>query len=452
MGRLFWKCFLVLLLFIALTVGCIVGATSLWRWAMPEQRSFEAEKLALVQQGVATALAGNDTRTARRMLQGWPQSSELPSPYVVDDSGRELLGRALPAAELAAARQHAAASAPFSQLVRSADGRHAYLLFVRGSDLLQMQQHAHIKPPPALLPITTAIMISLLCSALLAWRAARPIRRLSWAFRQLAAGRLDTRVGGSMGGGKDEIADLAQEFDGMAQQLETLVATQRRLLHDVSHELRSPLARLQAAIGLARQRPDPARLDTMLGRIEREITRVDTLVGELLTLARLESGASQLPREQVDLIELLSAIADDARFEARAAGRDVSFSGNGEFVATVAAELLYRAFENVIRNAVKYTAEGSCVEISASCAADALHITVADRGPGVPPHALQDMFQPFLRVGENGQDNSGFGLGLAIARGAVETHGGSISAAARQGGGLLISMHIPAQGPRSDYR
>ncbi|SCK21615.1 ATP-binding protein [Vogesella sp. LIG4] len=444
MGRLFWKCFLILLLFITVTVGCIIGATSLWRWAVPEQRSFEAEKLALVQQGVATALAYDDTRSARRMLQGWPQSSELPSPYVVDDNDRDLLGRPLAATELASARRHAAASAPFSQLIRSENG-HRYLLFVRGSDLQQMQQNAHIKPPPPLLPITTAILISLLCSALLAWRAAKPIRQLRWAFRQLANGRLETRIRGSLGRRRDEISELAGEFDGMAQQLQQLVGAQRRLLHDVSHELRSPLARLQAAIGLARQRPDPARLDSTLERIEREVVRVDTLVGELLTLARLEAGSGSVARERVDLVELLAAIADDAQFEAQAHGRDVRFAADGEFVAEVGAELLYRAFENVIRNAVKYTADGSSVDILAHSSGDQLHITVADRGPGVPEDALQDMFEPFLRVGEDGQGRSGFGLGLAIARRAIESHGGHISAHPRDGGGLEVRISLPAQ-------
>ncbi|MEQ6290054.1 ATP-binding protein [Vogesella sp. GCM10023246] len=445
MGRLFWKCFLILLLFIAVTVGSIIGATSLWRWAMPQaERSFEAEKLELVFNGIATALANHETRTARQLLQGWPHSSELPSPYVLDASGRELLGRTLPAADIASARQRAARQQPFSRDIASTDGSR-YLLFVRGDDLARMLRFAHIKPPPALLPISTAILISLLCSALLAWRAAKPIRQLSWAFQKLAAGRLDTRIGRRLGRGRDEIGDLASEFDGMAQQLQQLVGAQRRLLHDVSHELRSPLARLQAAIGLARQRPDPARLDNTLERIEREVVRVDTLVGELLTLARLEAGSGTVARERVDLVELLAAIADDAQFEAQALGRDVSFSSDGEFVAEVGAELLYRAFENVIRNAVKYTAAGTRVDILAHSSADALQISVADRGPGVPQHALQDMFEPFLRVGEDGQDSSGFGLGLAIARRAVESHGGSITALPRDGGGLEVRIMLPRQ-------
>lgn len=441
MGRLFWKCFLVLLLFISLTVGCIVGATSLWRWAMPEQHSFETEKLQLVLSGIGTALAGDDTATARRLLQGWPQADGLPAPYVVDAAGHELLDRSISASELAAARQRAASEQPFSRRITASNGSH-YLLFVRSDELARLQQNAHIKPPPPLLPITTAIVISLLCSALLAWRAAKPIRQLSWAFRQLAAGRLDTRLGQRLGGGRDEIGDLAGEFDGMAQQLQQLVGAQRRLLHDVSHELRSPLARLQAAIGLARQRPDPARLDSTLERIEREVVRVDSLVGELLTLARLEAGSAQLPRERVDLVELLAAIADDAQFEAQAQGRDVQLHSDGEFVAEVGAELLYRAFENVIRNAVKYTAPGSCVEIQARSHAGGLDICVADRGPGVPEHALQDMFEPFQRIGDSG--HSGFGLGLAIARRAIESHGGSISAHARDGGGLEVRIHLPA--------
>ncbi|WP_174873976.1 HAMP domain-containing sensor histidine kinase [Vogesella oryzae] len=445
MGRLFWKCFLILLLFIAVTVGSIIGATSLWRWAMPQaERSFEAEKLELVFGGLATALAKQDSRSARQLLQAWPQHDPLPATYVLDASDSELLGRALPAAIIGDAKQRAASGQPFSRRIQAANGS-SYLLFVRSDDLANMLRDAHIKPPPALLPITTALLISLLCSALLAWRAAKPIRQLRWAFRELAAGRLDTRLGRRLGRGHDEINDLAGEFDGMAQQLQQLVGAQRRLLHDVSHELRSPLARLQAAIGLARQRPDPARLDSTLERIEREVERVDTLVGELLTLARLEAGSGSVSRERVDLVELLAAIADDAQFEAQALGRDVSFSSDGEFVAEVGAELLYRAFENVIRNAVKYTAEGTRVDIRAHSSAAALQITVADRGPGVPQHALQDMFEPFLRIDEDGHDSSGFGLGLAIARRAIESHGGQISARPRDGGGLEVSIVLPVQ-------
>ena len=162
-----------------------------------------------------------------------------------------------------------------------------------------------------MLPISIGILASLGFSALLAWYLAKPIRHLRGAFDAAAAGKLDTRIGPRMGRRRDEIADLGRDFDRMAHQLQILLGSQRRLLHDVSHELRSPLARLQAAIGLARQQPE--KLDASLDRIERESGRLDELVGELLTLSRLEAGMSGAADEEVDLVELVAGIADDAR-------------------------------------------------------------------------------------------------------------------------------------------
>ena len=298
-------------------------------------------------------------------------------------------------------------------------------------------------PPGPLTPVIAGALVSLAFSTLAAWYLSKPIRHLRWALHQVAEGHLDVRVQPLMGHRRDDVADLGRDFDRMAQQLQQSLAAHKRLLHDVSHELRSPLARLQAAIGLARQ--NPQKLEPMLERIEREAERVDRLVGELLTLARLESADMSPPRERVDLIELLGAIADDAQFEARASGRDVLLRADASFVAEVGAELIYRAFENVIRNAVKYTREGSAVEIEARVVADgaALEVAVGDRGPGVPQAALQAIFEPFQRLAVE-QPIAGFGLGLAIARRAIESHGGSIQACQRDGGGLLMYIRLPA--------
>ena len=184
---------------------------------------------------------------------------------------------------------------------------------------------------------------------------AKPIRILRWAFRAAAEGKLNTRVQPLIGRRRDEIADLVRDFDRMAHQLQKQMGAQQRLLHDISHELRSPLARLQAAIGLARL--NPRRIDMTLSRIEHESVRLDSLVTEVLTLARLETGVCGASLELVDLVELLTMIVDDAAFEAQAQGREVQLIGDGEFVIECRAELLYRSFENVIRNAVKYTDE-----------------------------------------------------------------------------------------------
>lgn len=228
----------------------------------------------------------------------------------------------------------------------------------------------------------------------------------------------------------------------MAEHLQNLVGSQRRLLHDVSHELRSPLARLQAAIGLARQQPE--KRAASLERIERESGRLDQLVGELLTLSRLEAGMSGAADEDIDLVELVRDIAADAHFEAETTGRQVHFSGEGEAIIPARAELLYRAFENVIRNALKYTAEGTAVEVRVERrqVPDRLIVTVLDRGPGIPESDLNAVFEPFFRSGANVK-TAGFGLGLAIARRAIEAHGERIRAANRLDGGLQVEMTLP---------
>jgi two-component system OmpR family sensor kinase len=274
---------------------------------------------------------------------------------------------------------------------------------------------------------------------------ARPVRHLRAAFAALAEGRLETRVGRLIGRRRDEVADLGRDFDRMAQRLQALISSQRSLLHDVSHELRSPLARLSAAIGLARQ--SPQRLEPMLERIEREAERLDELVGGLLALSRLEAGAeggALAAVESADLMELLEGVVEDADFEARSCGRAVRFSGTGEVTADVRAELLVRAFENVVRNAVRFSGEGGVVEVRAGkdATGDAFVVTVADEGPGVPDADLEAIFVPFYRS-RSDSTTTGFGLGLAIARRAVEAHGGTIRAANRQGGGLMVSISLP---------
>jgi signal transduction histidine kinase len=197
---------------------------------------------------------------------------------------------------------------------------------------------------------------------------------------------------------------------------------------------------MQAAIGLARQQPE--RVLAMQERVERESMRLDALVGELLTLARLETDAAQAPHERIDVVELLAEVCDDARFEARASQRDLVFTSNGEYLAEVRGELLYRAFENVVRNAVKFTREGTVVSVLAEVSAAGLVVTVSDQGPGVPQEAHSQMFEPFQRVGDAGVE--GFGLGLTIAKRAIETHGGRIEAQAASGGGLAVRISLGA--------
>lgn len=293
------------------------------------------------------------------------------------------------------------------------------------------------------IPIVAAIFASLLFSVILAWYFSRPIRALRAAFDAAAGGDLAPRFVSASGKSLTELNDLGRDFDRMTARLRNLIDGQTRLLHDVSHELRSPLARLQAAIGLAHQQPD--KIAASMDRIERESVRMDKLVGELLTLARLEAGAIKASREEISMADLLEQIADDASYEAASQQRTVVREGEADVLVVGQADLLGRAIENVVRNAIKHSAEGGEVQLQARSLPDArqLCIRVLDRGPGVAPADLETIFQPFFR--SSNASTEGHGLGLAIAQHVIEAHGGSIKATNRAGGGLCVEIILPVK-------
>jgi two-component system OmpR family sensor kinase len=439
MGRLFWKIFFAFWL----SALAAAAATGTAVWLQHHPRSAADAELA---QGPAAMLAGELASATLRhggieALREWLKETHRtqgPSLFVVDAQGRDLLGRPVPMQALARARELAASDeSPRAAREVAAAGGERYVLFTP----LEGEPRRPRRPPPPP-PWELAIIVgiaSFAVSGLLAWYLARPIRALRWAFGAAAEGRLETRARPLMKGRRDEIADLGDDFDRMAEQLQGLVAAQRRLLHDVSHELRSPLARLQAAIGLARQ--SPAKLEASLERIEHEVTRLDELVGEALTLARLESGAPEAAVETIDLADLVADVAEDARFEAHAANRHLALQSVDKLLVRGRSELLHRAVENVVRNAVKYTAAGTEVELNLYMAGACAVLVVSDRGPGIPPAELERVFEPFYRI--SGDTVKGFGLGLAIARRAVMAHGGHISAHNRERGGLVLKIELP---------
>lgn len=301
----------------------------------------------------------------------------------------------------------------------------------------------HRKPPGMHLPVfpmLVGLLASVLCAAGLAWYFARPIRQLRSGFDRVADGDLDARVAPGMKGRRDELADLGRDFDRMTERLQSVVEGQKRLLHDVSHELRSPLARLQAAVGLARQQP--ARMDNCLLRVERESERMNQLVGQLLTLSRLEAGVAEAT-EAVDMAELLADIVEDARFEAEARHVVIDYSAGDMAEIRANSELLHRAIENVLRNAVRYSPEGGRVSVRAGRQGEGFHIRVEDQGPGVEESELDAIFKPFFRGGTS-RPGDGHGLGLAIARRVMLAIGGRIHASRGEGGGLVVEMEMPA--------
>ena len=291
------------------------------------------------------------------------------------------------------------------------------------------------------LPILVVVLIAAAGCYLLARSLTAPIRDLRKATQQMSKGDFSARVD-HFSGGKDEIADLSRDFNTMAERTQSLLQSQKRLLRDVSHELRSPLTRQNLALELARQRFSDA--EPYLARIEKESGRLSELIDQLLILTRLEGNMDNAPKEPVSLYKLLSDIVHDANFEAANQDRRIEIQNLDEVTVLGSMEMLGRALENVIRNGLRYTAAGSAVEISISKGEDDAAIIVRDHGPGVPQEYLEQIFQPFFRVAESrGRDSGGTGIGLAIAKQAILMHGGRIEAKNAESGGLVIEIHLP---------
>ncbi len=489
MGRLFWKFFLsILLAQVAATIG--IGGT-IWLRDQARQRSSEPTldvgPPAIIMLDAAAATLRHGGVDGLRALAAGSRRIRL---YVLDDQGKELLGRTVPPKLREEVERNLETGTRTHAVARLAapDGRR-YLAFASriqgprpgaatgaGASSVPAQAQAagdggmsgqNPGPAPGFgsdrgpggpggpggfglppefgrhvgrwLPIVAATLASFLFAALLAWYFSRPIRALRGAFEAAAAGDLAPKFGERpMAVAGDELAELGQDFDRMSAQLRALMDGQRRLLHDVSHELRSPLARLQAAIGLAHQQPD--KIQASLERIERESVRMDRLVGELLTLSRLEAAGTPPPMETVDLVEMVDQIADDARFEA---GARIEVDAPVPVTVRGAPDLLWSAVENIVRNAVKHGGAAGAVDVAIHPEDGSVHIEVLDRGPGILEEHLGEVFEPFFRSNPTQNNVDGHGLGMAIAKRVVETHGGRITAANRTGGGLRVTITLP---------
>ncbi len=299
------------------------------------------------------------------------------------------------------------------------------------------------------LGIAIAVLSSGLVCYFLAQFLTSPVLRLRKATQKLAAGDLSARAGGSSLLAGDEMSQLVRDFDLMAEQIENLVNAQSRLLKDISHELRSPLARLTVALELARQRTGP-EAESALERISLESGRMNELIGSLMTISRLESGAGTMRRVPVQLEGLIEEVARDAAFEAQARNCQVEAEILDELPVIGDPGLLHSAIENVVRNATRYTGEGTSVKIRAERApsgrSEEAVVRVSDSGPGVPGDSLDKIFRPFYRIDDaRGRSTGGVGLGLAIAEQAIRLHGGTVKASNLAEGGLVVEIRLPLQ-------
>ena len=292
--------------------------------------------------------------------------------------------------------------------------------------------------------VIIALGVSFLLCMILARYLVVPIRRLQHASRDLAKGDLSARSGKSVAKRRDELGELARDFDYMAEQLETLLQSKERLLRDVSHELRSPLTRLTISLALARRKTPEAMAEH--DRIEREIQRLDQLIGQIIHFSRIQNGTDKASLVEVPLDSMVEQLVEDGDFEAQARSRAVVAKSSEVIRLTAMPELLGSAIENIIRNAIRFTPEGSQVEVWLSREAKKFAVVrIRDYGPGVPEEALEELFEPFFRVDDTrGKENDGTGLGMAIASAAVKQHGGTITARNAHPG-LEVTIRIPLE-------
>src|SRR5215210_7450709 len=368
-----------------------------------------------------------------------------------DESGKELSGRNIPpgAQELSA---------------KAAESRDIEFNFEMQNTLVarpvvsakgQLYIYvAHIpRPPfqPSFQSLGLRLLVVLVIGGIFCFWLARyvttPFLKLRTTTNELAEGNLGARVSTKLAKRRDEVGELGRDFNSMAERLESMVKAQQRLLGDISHELRSPLARLGVALGLARQRSGP-EANGALDRIERESENLNEMISQLLTLTRLESGTDGRKRTDVDLQALVKEVAEDADFEARSLNRSVQVVQSDNCSIKGVDELLRSAVENVVRNAVRYTPEGTAVEVALrrqnGGSDNYAVISVTDRGNGVPEEALEKIFRPFYRTEDarDRQSGGGTGLGLAITERAVRMHGGSVQAVNAADGGLAVEMRL----------
>lgn len=450
--KLFVKIFLWFLAAIALMVGVIIFVTRTFQTAPMESRWQRATRNQMqIYGGTATQIAGAEGESGVRMYLERLRDVDPPREVLLVDSNEKIwfgVEPETPETKDLIARTFAsgAVETDFSSEERSLGS--TPVAFPDGRKFVLVLQWERPAPQGLFwgstlgyLRLGGLLITALLLCYLLALYLTSPIRKLRYATRNLADGDMQTRVAPKLGMRRDELADLARDFDEMAERIESLITSQQRLNRDISHELRSPLARLNVALEIAKQKSN-AETAPILTRIETESERLNEMIGRLLTLAKLESGAEELEPVRVDITELLREVAADADFEAKAKGKSVEISKADECVVMGSQNLLRSAVENVLRNAVRYTNDGTSVDVRLTANNGHASVKISDHGGGVPDDELAHIFRPFYRIGEDRtRKTGGTGLGLAIAERAVKAHKGTITAK-NVNGGLEIEIGL----------
>jgi two-component system, OmpR family, sensor kinase len=448
MHSLFLRIFLLFWVAMALIVGGSIAITF-----TVAAREFEPPEL---QRRPPMALQASEILTHGGVgeLKHWLDSNKNALPdrdlYIIGPDGADILGRRLP--EGAARRLEFFSRDEFMnrggnfrpgrvapQIIDREGYAYTVLLVPRRPSIFG----ALSLPGIYLTILCMALVVSTLASWWLAQHFSAPIRRIQEGARALASENLDVRVSAGLEGRKDELAVLARDFDAMADRLRANRTAITQLLRDISHELRSPLARMRVALGLARQ--PPADLSRQLDRLEREIERLDALISQVLKLARLHGTEAPFAREAFDLDEVIEEVVRDANFEGAVKQCAVRLEGAAHGAVNGNRDLLRSAIENVLRNAVRYSPPDTPVEVIVARSESGAVIEIRDRGPGVPGSDLDRIFEPFYRVAESrDRDSGGEGIGLAITAQVMKAHGGSAAASNGAGGGLEVRLSLPA--------
>lgn len=462
MGKLFWKFFFGF--WLCLIAAAVATGTALYLMREKPASSDIAEgpRAQFMLETIQEVLEGKGPDTLRHLLDRNRQRTGNAIPmFAVSSAGEEILGREVPEniqQRISALFEGLEQPEPGILMVTAKD-QSEWVLFIprnrrtpealaneegtRPSGEEKRRQRESLEPPLPPIPgpgLVAALLASLLFAGVLAYTFSRPLNTLKNAFREAGKGRLGVRISGKGNAGKkrnDEIGELLSGFDHMAEEIETRIEQQKALLHDVSHELRSPLARLNLAVGLARQ--NPAQLDNSLSRIETEAERLDNLIGQLLNLSRLDAQQHSGNIQEHNVIELLLAVVEDAQFEAEQQDRQVEFaSAVTQWKLRCDSESLQGAFDNIIRNAIKHTPAKTAVKVRCTQRGSTLQIEINDQGPGVPEELLPRLFTPFFKHGVH----SGHGLGLAIAKKSVQRANGSLTARNGVPNGLIVTIEL----------